>query len=178
MSDTTDSTEQMQSTPDADGRGQLVNDGGVATLVVHEGTGLEITLGNDGTLSDPKNSVDWTQFSDHKKKTMSNAIDGKIGHIGNEIDMTSRKEGCTRWYDEDVGSTTIILSALLEEKGPSAELGLLYEEVRTFCDEKMFDHKIWLHKVWEVRFDANMDIKSVAVLRDAYCLLHSEREDG
>ena len=31
MSDTTDLTEQMQSTPDADGRGQLVNDRGDAT---------------------------------------------------------------------------------------------------------------------------------------------------
>ena len=38
MSDTTDSTEQIQSTPDAGGRGQLVNDGGDATLLLHEGT--------------------------------------------------------------------------------------------------------------------------------------------
>ena len=58
MSDTTDSNEQVQSTPDADGRGQLVNDGGDATLLLHEGTGLEITLGNDGILPDPENSVD------------------------------------------------------------------------------------------------------------------------
>ena len=57
MSDTTDSTEQTQSAPDAGGRGQLVNDGGDATLLLHEGTGLEITLGNDWILSDPENSV-------------------------------------------------------------------------------------------------------------------------
>ena len=107
MSDTTDSTEQMQSTPDAGGRGQLVNDGGDATLLLHEGVGLEMTLGNDGILRDPENSMNpvikrvmkwakafislfanqWTQISDHKKKTMSNAIDGKIGHIGNEVEM-------------------------------------------------------------------------------------------
>ena len=58
MSDTTDSNEQVQSTPDADGRGQLVNDGGDATLLLHEGTGLEITLGSDGILPDPESSVD------------------------------------------------------------------------------------------------------------------------
>ena len=63
---------------------------------------------------------------------MSNAIDGKIGHIGNEIDMTSLKEGGTRWHDDDVGRTTDNLSALLEEKGVSAKLGLLYEEVLFF----------------------------------------------
>ena len=93
---------------------------------------------------------------------MSNAIDGKIGHIGNEIDMTSRMEAGTRWYDDDVGSTTINLSALLEEKGASAKLGLLYEEVRFCRDENEFDLKIWLSNVWEMHFDANMDIKSVA----------------
>ena len=115
MCDTTDSTEQVESAPDADGRCQLVNDGGDATLLLHEGTELESTLGNDGTLSDPENSVNpvikrvmqwvkasislfanhWTQISDNKKKTMCNAIDGKIGHIGKEIDMISRKEGDT-----------------------------------------------------------------------------------
>ena len=47
---------------------------------------------------------------------MSDAIDDEIGHVGNEIDMTNRKEGVTRWYDDDVGSTTINLSALLNEK--------------------------------------------------------------
>ena len=57
MSGTTDSTEQLQSTPDADGSGQLVNDGGDATLLLHEGTGLKTTLGNDGILPDPENSV-------------------------------------------------------------------------------------------------------------------------
>ena len=62
--------------------------------------------------------------------------------------MTSRKEGGTRWYDDDVGSTTINLSALLKEKGASAKLGLLYEEVHFFRDENEFDHKIWLHNVW------------------------------
>ena len=132
MSDKTDLTEQMQSR-----RGQLVNDGGDATLPLHEHTGLEITLCNDG----PENSVDpvikhvmqwveasislfanqWTQVSDHKKKTMSNAIDGKIGHIGNEIDMTSHKEGGTRWYDDDVGSTAINSECSLEREGRICE---------------------------------------------------------
>ena len=57
MSDTTDSTDQMQSKPDAGERGQLVNDGGDATLLLHEGTRLEITLGNDWILPDPENSA-------------------------------------------------------------------------------------------------------------------------
>lgn len=47
MSDTSDSTEQMQSTPDAGGRGQFVDDGGDATP----------QLRNDGMLPDPENSV-------------------------------------------------------------------------------------------------------------------------
>ena len=34
--------------------------------------------------------------------------------------MTSRKEGGTRWYDDDAGSPTINLSALLKEKDASA----------------------------------------------------------
>ena len=145
MSDTTDSTDQMQSTPDAGGRGQLVKDGGDATILLHEGTGLESTLGNDGISPDPENSVNtvfkrviqWvkasisllanqrTQIRDHKKKTISNAIDGKIGHIGNEFGMASRREGCTGWCHDDVGTTTVNLSALLKDKGASAKLGLL-----------------------------------------------------
>ena len=56
MRDTTDSIEQMQSTPDAGEHGQFVDNGGDATLLSHEGTGLEITLGNDGTLPHPGNS--------------------------------------------------------------------------------------------------------------------------
>ena len=54
------------------------------------------------------------------------------------------------------------MGALLEEKGASAKLGLFYEEVRFCRDENEFDLKIWLSNVWEMRFDANMDIKSVA----------------
>ena len=57
MSDTTDSTDQMHSTPDAGERGQLVDDGRDATLLLHEGIGLEITLGKDGMLPDRENSV-------------------------------------------------------------------------------------------------------------------------
>ena len=65
-------------------------------------------LDNAETLPDPGNSVNsvikcllqWmkdsisvvaskrTRITDHKKKTMSNAIDGNIGHSDNEIDMT------------------------------------------------------------------------------------------
>ena len=33
----------------------------------------------------------WTRILDHKKKTMSNAIDVNIGHTDNEIDMTGMK---------------------------------------------------------------------------------------
>ena len=33
----------------------------------------------------------WTRTSDHKKKMMSNAIDGNIGHFDNEIDKTGMK---------------------------------------------------------------------------------------
>ena len=112
----------MQSTPDACGRGQLVKDGGDATILLHEGTGLESTLGNDGISPDPENSVNtvfkrvmqWVkasisllanqrlQIRDHKKKTISDAIYGKIGHIGNEFGMTSRREGGTGWCHDDV----------------------------------------------------------------------------
>ena len=127
----------MQNTPDAGGRGQFVKDGGDATLLQHEGTGLETTLGNDGISPDPENSVNtvfkrvmqWvkasisllanqrTQIRDHKKKTISDAIDGKIGHIGNEIDMTSRREGGTGWYHDDVGSTYCQFECSLEREG-------------------------------------------------------------
>ena len=111
MSDTTDSTEQMHMTSEADGRDQFVNDGGVATLLIHEGTEMENMLDNDGALPDPGNSANpvimyvlqWlkdsislvadkcTRISDHKKKTMSNAIDGNIGYFANEIYMTGMK---------------------------------------------------------------------------------------
>ena len=53
-SDTTDSTEQMHLTPDADGRDQLVNDGRDATFLTHEGTELEAILDNAETLPDPE----------------------------------------------------------------------------------------------------------------------------
>ena len=111
MSNTTDSTEQMHLTPDADGRDQFVNDGGVATLLIREGTELEIMFDNDGTLPDPGNSANpvikyvsqwvkdsislvadkWTRISDHKKRTTSNAIDGSIGYFDTEIYMTGMK---------------------------------------------------------------------------------------
>ena len=42
---------------DADGRDQLVNDGGDATLLIHESTDLGIMLDNDVTLPDPENSA-------------------------------------------------------------------------------------------------------------------------
>ena len=76
-------------------------------------------------------ATQWTQISDHKTETMSKR-DVEIGHIGNEIDTTNRKEGSTRWYDDDVGSSTISLSALSNEKGSFAKLGLLYEEAHFF----------------------------------------------
>ena len=108
MSDTTDSTEQMHLTPDADRRDQLVNDGGDATILIHQGSELEAVLDNAETLTDPENSANlvmkslsqwmtdsislvarkWIRIPDHKKKTMSNAIDSNIGHCDNEIDMT------------------------------------------------------------------------------------------
>ena len=77
----------------------------------------------------------WTQISDHKTETMSNAIDDEIGDIGNEIDMTNRQERSARWYDDDVGSTTVNLSALSNDDGASAKPGLFYEEVRFLRDE-------------------------------------------
>ena len=111
MSDTTDSTEQMHVTPDADGRDLLVNDGGDATFLIHKGTELEAMLDDAETLLDLENSANlvikcllqymkdsislvaskWTRIPDHKKKTMSNAIDGNIGHSDNEIDMIGKK---------------------------------------------------------------------------------------
>ena len=111
MSDTTDVTEQMPVAPDADGCDQLVDDGGDATLLIHEGTELQVVLDKDGTLPNPENSSNpmikcvlqwvkdsisliannWTRISNHKKKMMNNAIDGNIGHFDNEIDMTSMK---------------------------------------------------------------------------------------
>ena len=39
---------------------------------------------------------------------------------------------------------------------------LLDEEVRIFRVANEFDHKIRLHIVWEMLFDANMDMKSAA----------------
>ena len=111
MSDTTDSTEKMHLTPDADGRDQLVHDGGDATLLIREGTELETMLDNEVTLPDPENSATpvikcvlqwvkdsislvakkWARISDHKKKTMSNAVDGDIGHLQNKIYMNGMK---------------------------------------------------------------------------------------
>ena len=106
MSDTADSTEQVQSTSDADGCGQLANDGGDATIGYMKALGR--TLGKY-----PEKSVDPVIRARHavavdenigpRKKTTSNVIEGKVGWIGNEIDMTSRKEGGTRWYNDDVG---------------------------------------------------------------------------
>ena len=76
-----------------------------------EGTELEAMLDDAETLLDPENSANlvikcllqwmkdsislvaskWTRIPDHKKKTMSNAIDGNIGHSDNEIDMIGKK---------------------------------------------------------------------------------------
>ena len=97
MSDTTDSTEQMQSTPDAGGRGQLVNDSGDATLLLHEGTGLEITLGNDGILPDPENSVNpvikrvmqWVKASN---LTVCQPVDANIGPQEENDEQRDRRQ--------------------------------------------------------------------------------------
>ena len=74
----------------------------------------------------------------------------------------SRKEESTEWYHDDVGITTANLSALLEKKGASVIPDLLYEEVLIVRVANEFDHKIRLHIVWEVLFNANMDTQSAA----------------
>ena len=97
MNDTTNSTEKMHLTPDADGRDQFVNDGAVATLLIHEGTELEIVLDNDGILPDPGNSANpvikyvlqWVK--DSISMVADRWTHGNIGNFDNEIYMTGMK---------------------------------------------------------------------------------------
>ena len=110
-SDTTDLTEQMPVAPDADGGDQLFDDGGAASLLIQETTEPEVVFDKDQTLPNHENSANpvikcilqwvkdsislvtnkWTRISDHKKKLMSNALDGDIGHFDSKIDMTGMK---------------------------------------------------------------------------------------
>ena len=110
MSDMTDMTEHRPVAPDADGGDQLVDDGGVVTLLIEEITETEVVFVKDETLPNHEISANpvikylqwvkdkislvankWTRISDHKKTMMSNAIDGDIGHCDNKIDMTGMK---------------------------------------------------------------------------------------
>ena len=50
-------TEQMPTVPGADGCDQLGDDGGDATLLMHEGTELEALCAKDGTLPDPESAT-------------------------------------------------------------------------------------------------------------------------
>ena len=93
MSDTTDSTEQMQSTPDAGGRGKLVNDSRNATLLLPEGTGLEITLGDDGILPIQKTSwIQWLSASCSGWRLLSHCLPTS----GRKYRTTWRKRWATR----------------------------------------------------------------------------------
>ena len=98
----------MPVAPDADGGDQLVDDGGVATLLIQETTEPEAVFDKDETLPNHENSANpvikcvlqwqkdsispvankWTRMSDHEKKKMNSAIDGGMGHFGNEIDTS------------------------------------------------------------------------------------------
>ena len=111
MSDVTDLTEHMPVVPDADGGDQLVDDGGVVTLLIQETTETEVVFDKDETLLNHENSANpvikcvlqwvkdsislgankWTRISDHKKNMMSNGIDGDIGYFDNKIDMAGMK---------------------------------------------------------------------------------------
>ena len=50
-------TEQMPRVSGTDGCDQLVDDGGVATLMMHKGTELEVAFNKDGTLPDPESTA-------------------------------------------------------------------------------------------------------------------------
>ena len=90
--------------PDADGGDQLVDDGGVVTLLIQETTETEV-FDQDETLPNHENSANpvnkyvlqwveanrWTRKKDYKKNMMSNASDGDIGYFDNKIDMTGMK---------------------------------------------------------------------------------------
>eukprot|EP00889_Picochlorum_renovo_P003006 jgi/Picre1/30036/NNA_005408.t1 len=54
-------TEQALTWPDADGADLLVDDGGDATLLIHEGVKAEAAYAKDGTLPDPT-STDNVEF--------------------------------------------------------------------------------------------------------------------
>merc|ERR1711876_40153 len=49
-------TEQMMTVPGADGCGQLVDDGGDATLLMHKGKEFEAKFAKDGSLPDPSST--------------------------------------------------------------------------------------------------------------------------
>ena len=51
------STEQMLTVSCADGCGQLMDDGGDATLLIHKDTELEAAIAEDGTVSDAENTT-------------------------------------------------------------------------------------------------------------------------
>ena len=57
MSDMTDLTEHMLVAPDADGGDQLVDDGGVVTLLEQETTETEVVLDKDETFPNHENSA-------------------------------------------------------------------------------------------------------------------------
>ena len=57
MSDTTDLIEQMLVAPDADGGDQLVDGGGVATLLIQETIEPEVVFDKDETLPNHENSA-------------------------------------------------------------------------------------------------------------------------
>ena len=111
MGDMTEMIWHMPVAPDADGRDQLVNDGGVVTLLIQGTTDTEVVFDKDETLPNHENSANpvikyvlqwvkdyislvankWTRISDHKKNMRSNPIEGDIGHFDNKIDMSVRK---------------------------------------------------------------------------------------
>ena len=104
-------TEHMLGAPDADGGDQLVDDGGVVTLLIQGTTETEVVFDKDEILPNHENSASpvikyvllwvkdsislvankWTRIWDHKKNMTSNAIDGDIGHFDNKIDMIGMK---------------------------------------------------------------------------------------
>merc|ERR1712216_8266 len=81
-------TEQMMTVPGKDGCDQLVDDGGDATLLLHEGKKAEALFAKDGTLPDP-NSTDNAEFKcvlatikasiGKDKKRFTDLVDRMIG---------------------------------------------------------------------------------------------------
>jgi adenosylhomocysteinase len=81
-------TEQMLTWPDGEGADLLVDDGGDATLLLHEGRKAELAYAKDGTLPDPT-STDNPEF----KIVLSIIKEGLAKHPNKWTRMCERMQG-------------------------------------------------------------------------------------